>query len=334
MDRPATEYGYLLPDLDVRRDAAGLRAYPARGRSRRSRRPRTRRRRWSASPDVAWNAGIFLWRRRAIRAALERYTSLVALLEPAATSEPELAAAYDAILSPRSIDHAVMQDAAAATGGSSWPAWTSAGTISAAGPRSSARSACRGTGVVIQANEPADGGRRRPGRGAGRAGGSIVVGRSAGYPRHHAGGAAPGRCRRTPRRRGAHRPRDPLGGSFVTDAHVPTRIVFGTDGWRARIAEDFTFENVRRCADGVARYVVERGEQGRGVVIAYDRRFASEHFAVAAAEVLLARRHQGHLRGSRRADPDELVRGPRAGCRRPASSSPRATTRGPTTASR
>ena len=74
----------------------------------------------------------------------------------------------------------------------------------------------------------------------------------------------------------------------MTDVHGPTRIVFGTDGWRARIAEDYTFENVRRCADGVARYVIERGEQARGVVIAYDRRFASEHFATAAAEVLLA----------------------------------------------
>ncbi len=68
----------------------------------------------------------------------------------------------------------------------------------------------------------------------------------------------------------------------------PTHIVFGTDGWRARVADDFTFENVRRCAEGVARYVAERGEQARGVVIAYDRRFASEDFAVAAAEVLLA----------------------------------------------
>ena len=74
----------------------------------------------------------------------------------------------------------------------------------------------------------------------------------------------------------------------MTDAIAPTRIVFGTDGWRARIAEDYTFDAVRRCADGVARYVVERGEQVRGVVIAYDRRFASEHFATAAAEVLLA----------------------------------------------
>jgi phosphomannomutase len=69
---------------------------------------------------------------------------------------------------------------------------------------------------------------------------------------------------------------------------VPTTIVFGTDGWRARVAEEFTFENVRRCADGVAAYVAERGEVAKGVVIAYDRRFASEHFAAAAAEVLLA----------------------------------------------
>jgi phosphomannomutase len=72
-------------------------------------------------------------------------------------------------------------------------------------------------------------------------------------------------------------------------ANAPTRIVFGTDGWRARIAEDYTFENVRRCADGVATYIADRGEQAKGVVLAYDRRFASEHFARAAAEVLLAR---------------------------------------------
>ena len=54
----------------------------------------------------------------------------------------------------------------------------------------------------------------------------------------------------------------------------PTSIVFGTDGWRARIADEFTFENVRRCADGVADYVERQGATGRGVVIAYDRRFA------------------------------------------------------------
>ena len=74
----------------------------------------------------------------------------------------------------------------------------------------------------------------------------------------------------------------------IAEMPKPTTIVFGTDGWRARVADEYTFENVRRCADGVARYVLDRGEQAKGIVIAYDRRFASEHFAVAAAEVLLA----------------------------------------------
>jgi phosphomannomutase len=76
----------------------------------------------------------------------------------------------------------------------------------------------------------------------------------------------------------------------VTHSPEPRRapsIVFGTDGWRARTAEDFTFEAVRRCADGVAAYVRGRGESAKGVVVAYDRRFASEHFAQHAAEVLL-----------------------------------------------
>ena len=74
----------------------------------------------------------------------------------------------------------------------------------------------------------------------------------------------------------------------IAEVPRPTTIIFGTDGWRAKVADDFTFENVRRCAEGVARYVVDRGEQAKGVVLAYDRRFASEHFAAAAAEVLLA----------------------------------------------
>ncbi len=76
--------------------------------------------------------------------------------------------------------------------------------------------------------------------------------------------------------------------TIIAEAPAPTTIVFGTDGWRAKIADDYTFENVRRCADGVASYVVEGGAQAKGVVIAYDRRFASEHFAAAAAEVLMA----------------------------------------------
>ncbi len=76
--------------------------------------------------------------------------------------------------------------------------------------------------------------------------------------------------------------------SPTSAAAEPTQIVFGTDGWRARIADDFNFTNVRRCAQAVAEYVVDRGDQNRGIVFAYDRRFASEHFATAAAEVVLA----------------------------------------------
>jgi hypothetical protein len=76
--------------------------------------------------------------------------------------------------------------------------------------------------------------------------------------------------------------------TIIAQPVAPTAIAFGTDGWRAKVADDFTFENVRRCTDGVARYVAERGEREKGVVIAFDRRFASEHFATAAAEVLLA----------------------------------------------
>ncbi|HEX5396123.1 MAG TPA: hypothetical protein VFX74_03435, partial [Candidatus Limnocylindria bacterium] len=67
-----------------------------------------------------------------------------------------------------------------------------------------------------------------------------------------------------------------------------TKIKFGTDGWRAAIAEEYTFHNVRRCARGVAEYLQQTGAADRGVVLAHDRRFASEFFARACAEVLAA----------------------------------------------
>jgi phosphomannomutase len=67
-----------------------------------------------------------------------------------------------------------------------------------------------------------------------------------------------------------------------------TKIKFGTDGWRAAIAEDYTFHNVRRCARGVAEHLHQSGTADRGVVVCYDRRFASEHFARACVEVLAA----------------------------------------------
>ncbi len=73
------------------------------------------------------------------------------------------------------------------------------------------------------------------------------------------------------------------------------RIVFGTDGWRARIAEEYTFDAVRICAQAVAEWVRSAGGSERGVVIGYDRRFASEHFAAAAAEVVAANGVRVHL---------------------------------------
>jgi phosphomannomutase len=67
-----------------------------------------------------------------------------------------------------------------------------------------------------------------------------------------------------------------------------TKIIFGTDGWRGRIAEDYTFDNVRRCAQGFATFLQAQGIAERGIVIGYDQRFQSEYFAAASAEVLAA----------------------------------------------
>ena len=64
------------------------------------------------------------------------------------------------------------------------------------------------------------------------------------------------------------------------------KIGFGTDGWRGVIAEDYTFNNVRRAAQGFAAYLLEKGKQGEWVVVGHDKRFASENFAATAAEVL------------------------------------------------
>ncbi|MCK5315909.1 MAG: phosphoglucomutase/phosphomannomutase family protein [Anaerolineales bacterium] len=65
-------------------------------------------------------------------------------------------------------------------------------------------------------------------------------------------------------------------------------IRFGTDGWRGRIAEDYTFANVRRCAQGFADYLLNAGKKNEWVVVGYDKRFQSEYFATAVSEVLAA----------------------------------------------
>lgn len=65
------------------------------------------------------------------------------------------------------------------------------------------------------------------------------------------------------------------------------KIKFGTDGWRGEIAADYTFENVRRCTQGFASYMLEKGKQGQWIVVGHDKRFHSENFARAVAEVLV-----------------------------------------------
>ena len=63
-------------------------------------------------------------------------------------------------------------------------------------------------------------------------------------------------------------------------------IRFGTDGWRAVIAEDYTFDNVRAVAQATADWLRGTGQAGRGAVVGYDTRFLSDAFANATAEVL------------------------------------------------
>jgi alpha-D-glucose phosphate-specific phosphoglucomutase len=69
---------------------------------------------------------------------------------------------------------------------------------------------------------------------------------------------------------------------------APARILFGTDGWRGVIADDYTFENVRVCAQAFADELKSRGGGALSCVIAYDNRFQSENFAAATAEVMAA----------------------------------------------
>jgi alpha-D-glucose phosphate-specific phosphoglucomutase len=75
---------------------------------------------------------------------------------------------------------------------------------------------------------------------------------------------------------------------MTDDLRPPTTIKFGTDGWRAIIAEDYTFDNVRACAASAARYLKAHNMADRGMIVGYDARFASEDFAAAVAEVVAA----------------------------------------------
>jgi mannose-1-phosphate guanylyltransferase len=108
-DRPATEYGYLIPDLGTKQarklDAFVLREFEEKPQ-------RERAEVLVRTEGVAWNAGIFMWQRRAIRGALEAYASGVLELVELGFTAGALDEAYAKVESI-SIDYAVMEKAAA-----------------------------------------------------------------------------------------------------------------------------------------------------------------------------------------------------------------------------
>jgi phosphoglucomutase len=69
---------------------------------------------------------------------------------------------------------------------------------------------------------------------------------------------------------------------------MATQIKFGTSGWRAVMAEEFTFANVRRAVGGIARYVAGQKPRGARVIVGRDPRFLGETFCSMAAEILEA----------------------------------------------
>jgi alpha-D-glucose phosphate-specific phosphoglucomutase len=76
---------------------------------------------------------------------------------------------------------------------------------------------------------------------------------------------------------------------------MTTQIKFGTDGWRGIIADDYTFENVRRVGNAIAHYVHQNEDATKGLVVGYDTRFGSRAFAETISEVLAAAGITVHL---------------------------------------
>jgi mannose-1-phosphate guanylyltransferase len=147
---PATQYGYLIPDVSTGTDIDGLRAYRL---SAFEEKPSPERAEdLTKMSGVAWNAGIFLWRRRAITTALGRYTGLLQTLGPMIGAPAMLDHAYESIQRAVSIDYAVMEGAARNgevamasmdVGWSDLGSWTA--LLAAIG--------ARGEGAVVQAGE-------------------------------------------------------------------------------------------------------------------------------------------------------------------------------------
>lgn len=106
---PSTDYGYLRPDTMAGGTVDGLRTYPLLAFEEKP--VEARARELMNLPGIAWNAGMFAWRRGVIREALEKYTPLMTVIGTALHSDIALAGAYER-LQPMSIDVAVMESAA------------------------------------------------------------------------------------------------------------------------------------------------------------------------------------------------------------------------------
>ena len=65
------------------------------------------------------------------------------------------------------------------------------------------------------------------------------------------------------------------------------KIKFGTDGWRAIIAQDFTVENVARVAEATGKWLLNQSVEPK-ITIGHDCRFAGELFMETAAKVFLS----------------------------------------------
>ena len=153
-DHPSSDYGYLIPNLDSGTKVDGLSTYRLQGFEEKPNLERAGQ--LYAQLGVSWNAGIFLWQRRAIRDAIDRYTGLITMIGTVAGSDSGLTAAYDR-LRPVSIDRAVMEGAASdgrvgmasmAVGWSDLGTWTQ--LVSALGGSA--------TGRVVPPNEVASAG--------------------------------------------------------------------------------------------------------------------------------------------------------------------------------
>src|SRR5687767_1029880 len=66
-----------------------------------------------------------------------------------------------------------------------------------------------------------------------------------------------------------------------------TKIKFGTDGWRAIIADDFTVANVARVTEATAKWLLAK-KKNPSVIVGHDCRFAGELFAATTAKVFIA----------------------------------------------